>query len=302
MVPLKDGKLNAKHFTGGKKVLSQLQTDFAKDVGQRHGLERGIEGSQAKHQTIKEFYAQVNQPIKEVQLSAQSVEPRVIEGRPHGQDARSRRSGRATRAWPTVSQRQCSRPMPRSSKAKQGDLQARRAAEMARTAETLAGDKKRLEQALQGHQKRFEVLTELEQVDPLAVQQLMREAKERLTVAKVRKEFVRRVNELPKLARSAAGAVLTLAKRGVAALDAVGGRIDKVDWERVETQAIAESAQQHRQEPAEVYAAMMKHSPASADAGINPERGAAVRLLVEHLAGKAVDLDKVKVQDRGLSR
>ena len=72
-------------------------------------------------------------------------------------------------------------------KAKQGDLQARRAAEMARTAETLAGDKKRLEQALQGHQKRFEVLTELEQVDPLAVQQLMREAKERLTVAKVRK-------------------------------------------------------------------------------------------------------------------
>ena len=39
---------------------------------------------------------------------------------------------------------------------------------MARTAETLAGDKKRLEQALQGHQKRFEVLTELEQVDPLA--------------------------------------------------------------------------------------------------------------------------------------
>ena len=90
-------------------------------------------------------------------------------------------------------------------KAKQGDLQARRASEMARTAETLASDKKRLEEALQGQQKRFEVLTELQQVDPLAVQQLMREAKERLTVAKVRKEFVRRVNELPKLARSAAG-------------------------------------------------------------------------------------------------
>ena len=79
VVPLKDGKLNAKHFTGGKKVLSQLQTDFAKDVGLRYGLERGIEGSQAKHQTVKEFYAQVNQPIKEVHLSAQSVEPRVIE-------------------------------------------------------------------------------------------------------------------------------------------------------------------------------------------------------------------------------
>jgi hypothetical protein len=276
VVPLKDGKLNAKHFTGGKKVLSQLQTDFAKDVGQRHGLERGIEGSQAKHQTIKEFYAQVNQPIKEVQLSAQSVEPRVIEKAGLMDKMRGRgdlvesNKGVADRLTEAVQQAYA----PVIEKAKQGDLQARRAAEMARTAETLAGDKKRLEQALQGHQKRFEVLTELEQVDPLAVQQLMREAKERLTVA----------------------------KRGVAALDAVGGRIDKVDWERVETQAIAESAQQHRQEPAEVYAAMMKHSPASADAGINPERGAAVRLLVEHLAGKAVDLDKVKVQDRGLSR
>ena len=304
VVPLKDGKLNAKHFTGGKKVLSQLQTDFAKDVGQRHGLERGIEGSQAKHQTIKEFYAQVNQPIKEVQLSAQSVEPRVIEKAGLMDKMRGRgdlvesNKGVADRLTEAVQQAYA----PVIEKAKQGDLQARRAAEMARTAETLAGDKKRLEQALQGHQKRFEVLTELEQVDPLAVQQLMREAKERLTVAKVRKEFVRRVNELPKLARSAAGAVLTLAKRGVAALDAVGGRIDKVDWERVETQAIAESTQQHRQEPAEVYMAMMRHSPASADAETNPQRGERVRALVEHLAGKVVDLDKAKQQDWGLSR
>ena len=303
VVPLKDGKLNAKHFTGGKKVLSQLQTEFAQDVGQRHGLERGIEGSQAKHQTVKEFYAQVNQPIKEVQLSAQSVEPRVIEKAGLLDKVRGRgdlvesNKGVADRLTAAVQQAYA----PVIEKAKQGDLQARRAAEWERTAKSLADEKKRLEQALQGHQKRFEVLTELEQVDPLAVQQLMREAKERLTVATVRKEFTRRVNELPKLARSAAGAVLTLAKRGMAALDAVGGRIDKVNWERVETQAIAESTQQHRQEPAEVYMAMMKHSPASADAGINPERGKNVRDLVEHLAGKAVDLDKVKVQDRGLS-
>ena len=171
-------------------------------------------------------------------------------------------------------------------KAKQGDLQARRAAEWERTAKSLADEKKRLEQALQGHQKRFEVLTELEQVDPLAVQQLMREAKERLTVATVRKEFTRRVNELPKLARSAAGAVLTLAKSAAwPHWMRSAGRIDKVNWERVETQAIAES-----------------NSPASADAGISPERGAAVRLLVEHITGKTVDQDKVKVQDRGISR
>ena len=143
VVPLKDGKLNAKHFTGGKKVLSQLQTDFAKDVGQRHGLERGIEGSQAKHQTIKEFYAQVNQPIKEVQLSAQSVEPRVIEKAGLMDKMRGRgdlvesNKGVADRLTEAVQQAYA----PVIEKAKQGDLQARRAAEMARTAETLAGDK-----------------------------------------------------------------------------------------------------------------------------------------------------------------
>ena len=74
-----------------------------------------------------------------------------------------------------------------------------------------------------------------------------------------------------------------------------------MDWERVETQAIAESTQQHRQEPAEVYMAMMRHSPASANAETNPQRER-VRALVEHLAGKVVDLDKAKQQDWGLSR
>ena len=143
IVPLKDGKLNAKHFTGGKKVLSQLQTDFAQDVGQRHGLERGIEGSQAKHQTVKEFYAQVNQPIKEVQLSAQSVEPRVIEKAGIMDKMRGRgdlvesNKGVADRLTAAVQQAYA----PVIEKAKQGDLQARRASEMARTAETLASDK-----------------------------------------------------------------------------------------------------------------------------------------------------------------
>ena len=143
VVPLKDGKLNAKHFTGGKKVLSQLQTDFAKDVGQRHGLERGIEGSQAKHQTIKEFYAQVNQPIKEVQLSAQSVEPRVIEKAGLMDKMRGRgdlvesNKGVADRLTEAVQQAYA----PVIEKAKQGDLQARRAAEMARQPKPLPATK-----------------------------------------------------------------------------------------------------------------------------------------------------------------
>ena len=50
VVPLLGGKLNAKHFTGGAKVLAEMQTDFAEKVGKKHNLERGIERSKAVHQ------------------------------------------------------------------------------------------------------------------------------------------------------------------------------------------------------------------------------------------------------------
>lgn len=50
VVPLKDGKLNAKAFTGGAKVLAQMQTSFAVEVGAKHGLDRGVERSKAVHQ------------------------------------------------------------------------------------------------------------------------------------------------------------------------------------------------------------------------------------------------------------
>lgn len=69
VVPIDDkGKLNCKHFLGGKSKLTQMQTDFAKAVS-RHGLERGIEGSKAEHQTIKEYYTSVNQSLEKPVVS-----------------------------------------------------------------------------------------------------------------------------------------------------------------------------------------------------------------------------------------
>ena len=38
---------------GGREKLSKMQTDFATNVGQSVGLVRGLEGSKAEHQTIK---------------------------------------------------------------------------------------------------------------------------------------------------------------------------------------------------------------------------------------------------------
>lgn len=55
------GKLNAKAFLGGRKLLADMQTDFAKRVGERHGLERGVERSQAQHGDVADWYATVKE-------------------------------------------------------------------------------------------------------------------------------------------------------------------------------------------------------------------------------------------------
>lgn len=65
-----EGGLSAKRFTGGKAVMVKLQTDFAEEVGKKYGLERGIEGSKAKHTTVREYYGRINEafePLPEVE-------------------------------------------------------------------------------------------------------------------------------------------------------------------------------------------------------------------------------------------
>jgi len=58
VVPLtKDGRLAAKDFLGGRKVLSEMQSDFAERVGKPVGLRRGVEGSKAIHTTAKQYAA-----------------------------------------------------------------------------------------------------------------------------------------------------------------------------------------------------------------------------------------------------
>lgn len=52
-----DGRLSAKDFLGGRKVLSQMQTEFWEKVGKPVGLQRGVEGSKASHTTAKQYAA-----------------------------------------------------------------------------------------------------------------------------------------------------------------------------------------------------------------------------------------------------
>ena len=53
LIPIKGGRLCAKELFN-RNELTKLQTDFYEEVGKRWGLERGKEGSQAKHLSTAE--------------------------------------------------------------------------------------------------------------------------------------------------------------------------------------------------------------------------------------------------------
>jgi hypothetical protein len=62
-------KLSAKTFFDGSEKLAALQTDFHAKVAQKFGLERGVEGSKARHEDVKRWYGD---------LERQSIEAKRV--------------------------------------------------------------------------------------------------------------------------------------------------------------------------------------------------------------------------------
>ncbi|MNF55844.1 Plasmid recombination enzyme [compost metagenome] len=79
VVPLtQDKRLSAKEFIGSREKMSADQSSYAACVADL-GLERGIEGSKATHQTIQHHYAAIQRGVTpKATLSPNSVEPRVL--------------------------------------------------------------------------------------------------------------------------------------------------------------------------------------------------------------------------------
>jgi len=62
VVPIDErGRLNAHAYTGGRALLARMQDSYARAM-EPLGLERGVRGSVADHQTVKEWYAKIEQP------------------------------------------------------------------------------------------------------------------------------------------------------------------------------------------------------------------------------------------------
>lgn len=71
-------RLSAATFTDGSAKLSQLQTDFAKFVGKRHGLLRGVKRSQATHTTVAEYYDSLNSSLSHIVIKPGALKSKVI--------------------------------------------------------------------------------------------------------------------------------------------------------------------------------------------------------------------------------
>ena len=79
VVPLtQDGRLSAKEFIGGRSKMREDQSTYAESV-KKLGLERGIEGSRATHQTVQHYYESINRGTRShVSISPEALEPRVL--------------------------------------------------------------------------------------------------------------------------------------------------------------------------------------------------------------------------------
>lgn len=80
VVPLTaDKRLSAKEFIGNKAKMSEDQTSYAERM-QDLGLQRGIKGSRARHETIREYYGRVNAQNTLKTPEIRLPKPKVIEG------------------------------------------------------------------------------------------------------------------------------------------------------------------------------------------------------------------------------
>jgi hypothetical protein len=239
------GKLNCRHFLGGAKALSQMQTDFAERVGQRHGLQRGIEGSKARHTTVRQYYAALQQETPApLALSGQATTPRVLK---KGILTSLHESPEQVAERLTAASQ--AHYAPALARAKRTDLAERRAKELAATA--------------QAKETELQVLRPLaEGLPPEELEAVRRFAAELRAEAAKRQEQERRVAALPHLVRKH-GPVATFARLAIEAIKQVADAWQAVDWKALEQRAFKQ-IMQDGWSPRRGMKEIVDHSPAHA--------------------------------------
>jgi hypothetical protein len=313
------GKLNCRSFLGGAKALTQMQTDFAKDVGQAHGLERGIEGSRARHTTVKQYYARASagfEPLPEVKttpppkLRSEPEKPGMFAGRDvkdeyqqnHAKWEQERDAAQAQKqkhiaevkaqrdaAVKTAKRHQAQAKEAAALKAEVGQLKqsngvyAKTAAQSkAEVVKLLAVAELFTPEEIRAAQAR----KQQQEAEKARLAELARsKAAEVARVASIEAEAARRVQGVQKLLQSG-GAEHTFGVRAATALKEAGGDASRVDWKAVETRAVIESMGRHGQSAENVTKALLAHSPLRADPASHAQLRDTIKLNAPQLEAK----------------
>lgn len=254
VVPLThDGRLSAKSYIGNRAQMTKDQTAFAgrmKDLG----LERGIEGSKARHKTIQQYYADLNKPAQAIIISPEAVQPRVLN----------------QQLWNKVVEtpEQVAERLTKVVQEASAPLLAH--AQIAETA--IAKAEAEIEAATSLRQRlgtfydAFLKGLKPEQQKEIAgtVYALRKANDEQESKARTEAEQQRRVDALPSLLKRA-GAVLVFARRAIEAIKAKADNWRAVDWDAVQRHTMREAVHEHNQLPHQAAEAILRHSPHHAD-------------------------------------
>jgi hypothetical protein len=276
VVPIDDkGKLNCRHFLGGTKALNEMQTDFAQKVGQQHGLQRGIEGSKAKHTSIQTYYARVNSAIPKA--------PSVDVPEPNWGDKLSPADYGKKVASSVLDQL---RPTWNSLQAKAGEMEAaqvraKAAEDAARLAQETAKQLRERADSLSAtaHKQAFMLALftpdEMQAAGERRRQQDAEKARraeiaqqQAIEAAKrdeIDAEVGRRIEALKKPTERLYGAANVYQEAAKSALLDAGGDASQVNWGQVDGHAAAKAIRDHGQKPDEVAKVLLERSPLLAD-------------------------------------
>jgi len=303
VVPIdRKGKLNCRAYLGGTKhTMSKLQTDFAKDVGQRHGLERGIENSKAKHVSIRQYYSRVNkgfEPLPEVKtpvprLRPEPEKPGLFAGKQAKADYEYDREQWERERDKAERQRQQHMAEVKAQRDNAVEI-AQRYQPQAHEAVALKGEVRQLKAANNAVAKNAAKLREQAAIAELFTPEeierarlrkqqqndlVKRQQAEKEKAERIRAERARRVQGIQQLLQRG-GAAHTFAVHAAQALRNADGNPDKVGWTGVEAAATIEAMAKYGQTSENVLKALLTHSPGRAD----PDSHAALRADVERIA------------------
>jgi hypothetical protein len=279
------GRLNAKKWLGGAQALGAMQTEFAERVGRAHGLERGIEGSRARHQTIQQFYAGIEATPGPARITAEAIKPKVVE---KGFLTSKVETPETIADRLTVAMQ--AHYAPHMTVAGNARADRKRVAELVATAK-----------AQQVQIAKVQPLMELfRDLRPEQAQEVARVAREHQQRNRIEAEAQRRVDQLASLAKRAAGATLTFATRALDAIKAKAGEWRRVNWSEVENASVREAVHENRQSRVSAFRAVLEHSPGQA--GAAKELVAATLERAEREDRAAGLQPEPPTRDRGLTR